>query len=167
MRAGVLTTIVVGLIFLPTAWTLAAATPTPPVCTAAQMKQGAVLSVPGGPHDSPRFTRMCGPGRAIVRLAGRSFAIRGGRCHEPRPGPRWVYFGLITNGPQSPRATGFSIVMDEGDRPGVVNVSDSIVQAAGLNLAPTGTTTVARDLRSGTFVLRSGEKRITGSWTCV
>ena len=59
------------------------------------------------------------------------------------------------------------IVMDEGDRPGVVNVSDSIVQAAGLNLAPTGTTTVAQNLRSGTFVLRSGQKRVTGNWTCV
>jgi hypothetical protein len=167
VRTGVLTTIVVGLMFLPTAWTLAAANRTPPVCTAAQTREGAVLSVPGGPNDSPRYTRMCGPGRAIVRLAGRSFAIRGGRCDKPRHGLRWVYFGLITNGPQSPSAEGFSIVMEKGDRPGVVNVIDSIVQASGLNLAPTGTTTVARDLRSGTFVLRSGEKRITGSWTCV
>jgi hypothetical protein len=125
------------------------------------------VSVPVSP-SLPTWTRFCGPGRVVVRLRGKSYAIRGGYCGGIRVGgARWLWFGLIKNGGASPDAKGFSIVLEPGDRMGRVNIVDSIVQVAGLNLAPGGTAVVAEGLKSGTFALiLAGGKRLTGSWTC-
>jgi hypothetical protein len=155
------------LVVLLAGWTSVGAALAPPTCSAAQTQRRAVLTAGEGPGGSARYYRYCGRGHAFVRLAGKTFAIQGGRCGRRVSGQRWVYFGLITNGVVPKGATGLSLVMIPGNRPGTVEVVDSIVQVAGLNLAPAGTTTLAKDLNSGTFVLRSGAKRVTGYWSCL
>jgi hypothetical protein len=154
------------LVVLLAGWTSVGAAVAPPTCSATQTRRGAVLTAGEGPGGSSRYYRYCGRGRAVVRLDGKTFAIEGGRCGRPVSGQRWVYFGLITNGGVPKGAKGLSLVMIPGNRPRTVKVVDSIVQVAGLDLAPTGTTTLATDLDSGTFVSRSGARRITGNWSC-
>jgi hypothetical protein len=81
-----------------------------------------------------------------------------------------VAFGVIASGRLYSGAKGVSMVLEPGNRPGRVNVVDSIIQVAGLNLAPTGTAVVAKGLKSGTFTLATKGSvltRVTGTWTCI
>jgi hypothetical protein len=154
-------------VLLGTAWAAQGAAHAPPMCSPADMQQAKTLTAGAGPNGSPLYIRACGPGRVVVRLRGKSYAIRGYSGRIRVGGARWLYFGLITSGAVSPDAKGFSIVLEPGDRPGRVNVVDSIVQVARLNLAPGGTAVVAKGLKSGTFALIvTGGRRLTGSWTC-
>ena len=120
----------------------------------------------------PRYARYCGPGRAVVRLRGKSFTVAGGRCNRTlgRVSPRWLWFGLFNSGSRSdPSARGLSLVVEPGNRPGRQTIIDSIVRVDGLDLAPTGAAFLAKDLRSGTFTLFTrgpARTRVTGSWNC-
>jgi hypothetical protein len=155
-----------GLVLVCLGSTTSIAAVSPPTCTTTQTQRTAVLTAGDGPGGSARYYRFCGRGKAVIHFHGGTFVIEGGRCGMHVPGHRWVYFGLITNGPQPTDGNGFSLVMMPGNRPGSVHVGDSIVQVAGLDLAPRGTTTLARDLDQGTFMLGAGKNRVTGSWSC-
>jgi hypothetical protein len=76
-----------------------------------------------------------------------------------------VYFGLIENGGR-PGAKGLSLVLRPGNMAGSVRILDSIVQVAGLDLAPRGTAVVGEGLKSGTFAGEWKGTRVTGSWVC-
>lgn len=148
--------------------TAAGATPTPAKCSPADTRREATLTTGVFRRGGTAYATFCGPGRAVVRLGGKSFAIQGGHCGAPGS-LRLVAFGVIANGPLYPGATGISIVLKPGEQPGRVNVTDSIIQVAGLDVAPTGTAVVAKGLDSGTFRLvtrGSVQTPVTGSWTC-
>jgi hypothetical protein len=116
------------------------------------------------------YARYCGRGRAVVRVDGKMFVIKGGTCHRRGGG---VGFGLIEDGGR--RARGIWLRLQPvGDAlfvnvvAGRNKVIDGEVQLPGFPSLPhTGTAIVAKDLRSGTFSLGSPAKpRITGSFTC-
>jgi hypothetical protein len=118
------------------------------------------------------YARYCGPGRAVLRVDGNLFIIKGGTC---RRGMGSVGFGL--NGHLGGPATGIWLrLQPEGSdgvppwniRAGRNTVIDGEVQLPGIASLPhTGTAVVAKDLKSATFSLgRQAKPRITGSWTC-
>ena len=156
-------------VLLLTAWTAAGATPTPPKCSPTDTQREATLTTGTFPRGAG-YATFCGPGGAVMELGGRSFTIRGGHCGHAGS-TRWVAFGVIASGPLGSGARGFSMVLEPGNRPGHVNVIDSIIQVAGLDLSPTGSAVVAKGLKSGTFTLTpikgSALTRVTGSWTCI
>ncbi len=164
MRLAIVT---IGVLALVLGWAAEAGVPTPPSCSSADAQRRAILFSGAYSTGGSGYSRHCGPGRAVVRLRGKSFTIQGGRCHGNILSPRWVYFGLLAQ--QSPGARGFSVVVEPGNRPGRNKISDSIVQVDGLNLAPTGTAIVAKGLKSATFTLFTrgpSRTKVTGSWTC-
>lgn len=158
-----------GVVLMLAGWTAEAAVPTPPKCSPADTQQRAILTTGVFALGRSGYARFCGPGRAVVRLGGKSFTIQDGRCGgQSLSSPRWYYFGLFARG-SVPGARGFSVVLKPGDRPGRVKVIDSIVEVAGRDLAPTGTAIVAKGLKSATFTLVTrgpARTRVTGSWTC-
>jgi hypothetical protein len=76
-----------------------------------------------------------------------------------------VYFGLFENGDR-PGARGLSLVLQPGNVAGSVKIFDSIVQVAGLDLAPRGTAVVGDGLTTGTFAEEWKGTHVTGSWVC-
>jgi hypothetical protein len=118
------------------------------------------------------YARYCGPGRAVLRVDGKVFVIKGGTC---RRGMGSVGFGL--NGYSGGQARGIWLrLQPEGSdaippwniRAGRNKVIDGEVQLPGFASLPhTGTAIVAKDLKSATFSLgRQAKPKITGSRTC-
>ena len=146
------------------AWSADAAAPIPPKCSALNTQRHATIHAAG-------YERYCGPGRAVLRVAGKAFTIRGGNCSGNL---NRRSFGVIGRGGLPGK--GFwarlePVVTDDGRRrwyvrPGRVTIMDGEVQLPGLDSLPhQGTAIISRDLRSATFSLGSPPK-ITGSWTC-
>jgi hypothetical protein len=129
----------------------------------------------GGPYPQSWYERYCGPGRAVLRVGGKSFSIKGGSC-SGRINRR--SFGLI--GYRVP-ANGFwfrlaPVVTTDGRerwfvRPGRVGIIDGQVSLPGFSSLPyQGTAIISKDLKSATFSLAGpsppSRARVTGSWTC-
>lgn len=119
----------------------------------------------------PTWTRNCGPAVVHVLLNGASYRISGGRC-----GIGAVLFdahvGLQGATPDVPA---WSFVLDAADprhRTGTFKLSNASIQLLGQAFAmpgaiSTGTVTIGRSLRAGTFALRLDDAtRVTGSFAC-
>ncbi len=107
--------------------------------------------------DGTRTGRYCGGGRAVLRVEGKSFVIKGGRCTSRRVG-----MGLLggTRGMwlllEDPNRTGRNDIIDgEIDLPGFVGLG-----------SVTGTAIRAEGLNSATFSVWWGATKVTGTWTC-
>lgn len=133
--------------------------PTYPRCSAARH----------GFAVSPGFFRFCGPGRAVLRVQGKSFTFKRGRCTSTR-----AEFGRFARDPSNyPLGRGFVLVLEHRQhRSGPNPVIDGAYQLPGvdLNETPTGTAIIAKNLKSATFSVvttgPSGPITITGSWRC-
>jgi len=162
MRLAVVAVGVVGLVGV---WAADAAAPAPPQCSASDTQHHVTV-------ETGSYARYCGPGRAVLRIAGKSFTIEGGNC-SGRLNRR--SFGLIGYG-GSP-GTGVwvrlePVVARSGRqrwfvRPGRVGIMDGETQLPGFRSLPhQGTAVISKDLRRATFSLSNGGVKITGSWTC-
>ena len=152
------------------AWPADAAAPIPPKCSALNTQRHATLRT-GGLYPQHWYERYCGPGRAVLRVGGKSFTIKGGNCSG---NANRRSFGLIGYGGAG---KGFwfrlaPVVTDSGRdrwyvRPGPVTIIDGTVQLPGFDSLPgnRGTAIISKDLESATFSLGTPSK-ITGSWTC-
>jgi hypothetical protein len=151
-----------------TGWTSAATSVAPPrACTAADAGERAVLFADGSAPASQghAYMRFCGAARAVVRVGGATYSIKGGRCGNRDAQTRWLWFGLLTDGSR-PGAEGLSLVLNPANRDGRTRVGDSILQVGGLNLAPRGTAVQRDGLRVGTFTATWQGTQVTGSWVC-
>ena len=157
------------------AWAAEAAAPVPPKCSALNTQRHATLRT-GGPYPQHWYERYCGPGRAVVRVAGKSFTksftIEGGNCSGNlnrrsfgligygRPG-KGFWFRLEPVKTATGRTRWFV-------RPGRVNIMDGDLQLPGLDNLPGnhGTAIISKDLKSATFFIKDRSPTVTGSWTC-
>ena len=151
-----------------------AAAPIPPKCSALNTQRHATLYTEGlypGPATRAGYIRYCGPGRAALRVGGKSFTIKGGNC-SGRLNRR--SFGLMGYGGLPGKGFWFRLapVVTTGGRqrwyvrPGRNTIMDGEVHLPGFSSLPNqGTAIVSKDLKSATFSLGS-PPRITGSWTC-
>ena len=146
-------------------WAAESATPTRPQCSAADTQRHATV-------ETGSYTRYCGLGRAVLRIAGKSFTITSGNC-SGRLNRR--SFGLFGHG--GVPGTGFwvrlePVVAKSGRqrwfvRPGRVGIMDGETQLPGFSSLPhQGTAVISKDLKSATFSLLGGGVKISGSWTC-
>jgi hypothetical protein len=146
-------------------WAAVPATPTRPQCSALETQRHMTV-------EAGSYTRYCGPGRAVLRIAGKSFTIPSGNC-SGRMNRR--SFGLFGHG--GVPGTGFWVrlepVVANGSRerwfvrPGRVGIIDGETQLPGFSSLPhRGRAVISKDLKSATFVLVGGGVTITGSWTC-
>ena len=163
MRVAIVVVSVVGLAVGVSA--AEPATPTRPQCSASDTQRHVTL-------ETGSYTRYCGPGRAVLRIAGRSFTITSGNC-SGRMNRR--SFGLFGHG--GVPGTGFwvrlePVVTASGRqrwfvRPGRVGIMDGETQLPGFSSLPhQGTAVISKDLKSATFSLLGGGVKISGSWTC-
>ena len=156
------------------AWVAEAAAPIPPKCSALNKQRHATLHT-GGLYPQHWYTRYCGPGRAVLRVRGKSFTIEGGNC-SGRLNRR--SFGLLGYGGPG---KGFWFRLEPVKtatgrqrwyvRPGRVDIMDGDVQLPGFDSLPGnhGTAIISKDLKSATFSIRArpgSQPRVTGSWTC-
>jgi hypothetical protein len=139
------------------AWPAAAAAPAPPKCSAADTQRGVA--------NKRGYVRFCGAARAVVRVKGKTFTFKEGRCSSTRAG-----FGVMVMG-QSLKATrgrGFEVVLEQVRHSGRTAIIDSAFQLPGVDAtqSPTsaGTAIIAKNLKSATFSV--GGKSIAGSWSC-
>jgi hypothetical protein len=170
------------LLLMATGWHTGPDSLTPPQCSAADTKQQKTLLVPS--TGNPVYIRYCGPARALVRVKGRAYRIRGGRCIRgalgaPKRTSKRIFagiaIGLIANPPARP-GLGISFWWDPpSTRPRRVTIDDSEIEVPGRRIAASGAVVVGRKRNVGdvgTFRLygRTGAgptgDRVTGSWTC-
>jgi len=161
VRVAIVTITVAALLVL--AGRAAGASPRlPPQCSPADTQRGRILHSDEFEAGGPWSARYCGPGRAVVRVGGKSFAIRGGRCTSRRVG-----FGRLGN-----EGRGISLVLKHANRRGRNDIIDGIIQLPGVRLPDktpvTGTVITSEDLERATFSIgKPGHPaRITGSWIC-
>jgi hypothetical protein len=119
----------------------------------------------------PTWTRNCGPAVVHVLLNGASYRISGGRC-----GIGAVLFdahvGLQGATPAAPAKLFVLDASDPRHRAGTFKLSNASIQLLGRAFAmpgaiSTGTVTIGRSLRAGTFALRLDDAtRVTGSFAC-
>jgi hypothetical protein len=119
----------------------------------------------------PTWTRNCGPAVVRVHLHGAWYRISGGRC-----GMGAVMFGaqvgLVGATPAAPAKSFRFAVSNPRHRSGVFRVSTATIQLLGHAFAlpgeiATGTITIGKSMRNGTFALRLRDAtRLTGSFTC-
>ncbi len=151
---------------------------TPPQCSAADTMRSRTLWASS--YGQPVFIRFCGHARADVRVNGKLFRIRGGKCFgrgsRPwRPDRRelsGIAVGFIANRPASPGLGITFFWRPAFTRPARVRIDDSEIEFGGGRIAASGTVVVGPRLRSGTFRLYgrtaagpTGE-HVTGRWTC-
>jgi hypothetical protein len=162
MRLAIVTVSVAALAL--GAWAAEAADSAAPECSALDTQRHVTLY--GGGYE-----RYCGPGRAVVRVEGTSFAISGGNCSGPA---NRRSFGLFGRGSSSGKGIWLRlepVTTATGRhrwlvRPRRVGVMDGEVQLPGFTSLPhQGTAFISNDLKSATFSLGSPTK-IRGSWTC-
>jgi hypothetical protein len=119
----------------------------------------------------PTWTRNCGPAVVHVLVHGASYRISGGRCQIGVV----VFDAHVGLQGATPDAPAWSFVLDAADprhRPGTFEVSNASIQLLGQAFAmpgaiSTGTVTIGRSLRAGTFTLRLDDAtRLTGSFAC-
>jgi hypothetical protein len=161
MRVAIVTTSLAALLMLA-GWAAGASPQLPPQCSPADTQRGRILHSEEFKAGGLWSARYCGPGRAVVRVGGKSFTIRGGRCTSRRVG-----FGQLGN-----EGRGISLVLGHTNRPGRNDVIDGLIQLPGVSSAKTsaypGTVIKSKDLKSATFSIgpRGQPARITGSWIC-
>ena len=161
-------TLVVVALSIPAlaAWASSGDVAVPRKCTLADTRERAILQTAIDPTSGgPAYMRFCGPAHAVVRVRGVSYAINGGSCGHAYSQTRWVYFGLITNGANA-GAKGLSRVLHPANKDGRADIVDSIVQVAGLNLAPRGIAVQSNQLKAGTFSGIWDGTHVRGSWRC-
>jgi hypothetical protein len=169
LSAGVLALLLV-------AWADGRSEASPPRCSPADSRKGVTLPSGKGVHDAPLYLRSCGPARAVVRLNGKTYVIRGGWCwrewvvsgDRTRRAFRGVNVGLLANRP-APPARGISFWWDKRvTRPGRVMVAESAIELPGVRLSGDGPVTIAKGLNSGTFrfVDRTSPASLSGSFSC-
>ena len=142
-------------------WAAGASPDVPPKCSPADTQRHAILLSEAFKAGGPYSARYCGPGRAVVRVGGKSFAIKGGHCTSGR-----VRFGLFAN---VAGAKGIVLVLRERNRSGRTEIIDSSVRLPGVTgeIPNTGTAIRAKGPKSGTFALIGSKgPTFTGSWTC-
>ena len=168
MRVAIMTASLAALML--GAWTADAAAPIPPKCSASDTQRQRLLHTEVISSDGRYYFRACGPGRAVLQVAGKSFSIRGGTCSGPLG---TVRFGLLGYG--GLHGKGFSAHFPAEPpwhmhrRPGRNPIIDGDTQLPGFDSLPhQGTAFVSKDLDSATFYLGtpSQPRMITGSWTC-
>lgn len=156
-------------------WTRAA-NPAPPQCTFNDHWRHNTLTIwkPGKPRW-PLYRRFCGPAEAIVYARGGPYRIKGGSCSHS-DGLLGVEIGLLSSPPAAPRKALTIGFRPRATHPGTFKLEDrpdggyviAQIQAGG-NRAQiqSGTVTVRKPMRSGTFaVFTSNRRRVTGTWTC-
>jgi hypothetical protein len=156
---------------LATAWTEQTPAPGVPECSAEQMRRGAVLNSGTAPSGGPLYIRFCGPGRVVVRQAGKRWEVPSGLCTEHRRADgrivvRNVMFGVLTNDP-APNLVGVAFWWDAPRKPKQrpVTVNDAAFELPGFVAAGFPMVTSAGP-RGGTFVFLRSHPRVTGRWTC-
>lgn len=168
MRVAIATA---SLIALTTgAWAADTAAPAPPKCSALNTQRHGRLVTGAWNSGGPGYVRYCGPGRAVLRVGGTSFTIKGGTC---RAGQASMRFGLLGYGGLPGKGLVARLQPAGTDahprwyiRAGRIPIVDGQVQLPGFRSLPHhGTAIVSKDLQSATFSLGS-PPRITGSWTC-
>jgi hypothetical protein len=118
------------------------------------------------------WVRYCGPSRAVLRVDGKVFRIKHGRCNGDGVG-----FGLLGYGGSWPHSRGMWLRLQPAGtdemfwpvRAGRYSVIDGEVQLPGYGSLPhTGSASVAKHGKSlrGTFSLGSPENPVTGRFTC-
>jgi hypothetical protein len=165
MRVAIVTTNVAGLLMLA-GWAAGASAPLPPKCSPADTQRLAFLFSGGrGTDDEPGYMRYCGAGRVVMRVEGKSFTIQGGSCSTRR-----ARFGLLWNRiGEAPVGRGFWVLLEPGNRPGRIDITDGEIQLPGILsvAAPTiGTAIVAKGVMSATTLSVGGVTKVTGRWTC-
>jgi hypothetical protein len=137
----------------------AAQLPAPPQCSSADNSKHAWLHVPtpGLPGGHPLYVRFCGPARAVVRVRGKTFDIRGGSCDDTS-GYETIGIGLHAFA-RAPTAS--YVAYASSTAPAV------FVQLPGIRSAMGQALTTGNPIRSGTFLghFRDGTP-FSGSWTC-
>jgi hypothetical protein len=118
------------------------------------------------PAGGPGYERYCGPGRAVLRVGGKSFTIKGGNCSGNL---NRRSFGLMGYGGLPGKGFWFRLAPTGGRwyvRPGSNTIMDGEVHLPGFTSLPhQGTAIVSKDLKSATFSVGS-PPRVTGSWRC-
>jgi hypothetical protein len=154
----------------------------PPPCSALDTKEQKNVYAPS--RGNPVYIRHCGPARALVRLNGRAYRIRGGHCRRQALGRHTqrsnrlfggIEIGFIANEPARP-GLGIDFWWDPpSTMPGRVTIDDSEIEIPGKRVAASGTVIVGRKLSVGDvgwFSLygRTADgptgDRVTGSWAC-
>src|SRR5215207_9140348 len=149
------------LVLLTTAWANGSSAVAPPKCSPADNARAAVLTSGKGAYNSPLYIRACGPARAVVRLLGKTYVIRGGSCErqalDGQPLDhrilRGVNIGLLANRPARP-ALGVSFWWVKSlSTAGRIKAQESAIQVPGVRVDGAGFVfvTVAKGLNSGTF----------------
>lgn len=158
MRVAIVTTAVAGLLVV--GWTAGASPQVPPKCSALDTLRGRIVHSEEYKAGGPWAARYCGPGRVVVRVGGKTFTIKGGRCTSRRVG-----FGVFQ---RTPGGRGFALVLDHHNRPGRNAIIDGSIQLPGAGLSYTGIAIRSKDLGSATFSIGTPGQppRMTGSWTC-
>ena len=119
----------------------------------------------------PTWTRYCGQAVALVRLDGATFRIQGGRC-SPGAVIDGLAVGLQGATPAAPARSFRLGVRNPRHHAGTFRPHYVSIQLDGRAFAmpeqiSTGTVTIGRSLRDGTFALRLRDAtRVTGSWAC-
>lgn len=167
-------------------WTRAT-NPAPPQCTFNDHWGHKTLSVPKpGKPGNKLYIRFCGPAEAVVYVRGAPVRIHGGFCRRDQ-GLRSISVGLLAFPPAAPgKGVAFQF-HPPTVRPGTFSVEETAepfvpaqIQAGGVGVGslargPTGegvqiqsgTLTVRKSMRSGTFaIFTSNGRRVTGTWTC-
>ena len=157
MRAAVFTSSVCVALML-VGWAAGASTRLPPPYSPADTQRGRVVHSQGARAGGPYSARYCGPGSAVIRVDGKAFTIRGGRCTSRRLG-----FGRV-----GVDGRGVWLLLGAANRTGRNDIVDGAVQLPGVStVAPlVGTAVVAKGLMSATFEGSSGAKKVRGGWTC-
>ena len=95
-----------------------------------------------------------------MRIEGKSFVIKGGRCTSQRVG-----MGVI--GPAT-GARGTWLLLEKPNRSGPNRVSDGAIQLPGFKGlgSVTGTALLSKGLNTATFSVWWGATKVTGTWTC-
>jgi hypothetical protein len=153
------------------AWAADAAAPVPPKCSTLNTQRHGRLVTGEWNTGGPGYVRHCGPGRAVLRVGGKSFTIEDGTC---RGSMASVRFGLLGHGGLTGKGF-FARLQPAGTdahprwyiRPGRIPIIDGETQLPGFGneLPHQGTAIISKDLKSATFALR-GPPQVTGSWTC-
>ena len=158
MRVAIVTTGVACLLTMA-GWAAGASPQLPPKCSALDTQRGRILHSEEYKAGGPWAARYCGPGRVVVRVGGKTFTIKGGRCTSRRVG-----FGVLG----TPRGRGLSLVLDHHNRPGRNAIIDGSIQLPGAGLSYPGIAIRSKDLDSATFSIGTPGQppTMTGSWTC-
>ena len=171
MRALIALTLC-GLVVLVTGWASGTHQVVPPTCSP---QDPVAVQTPSPATSTTPYTRWCGPARVRIHANGTSFLIRSGHC-AAHPTSYFVRVGLIALPPARPaKWVGLFIRDRRAAHAGTFRLADTAtsfvyanIQLGGPRLEiASGTITIGRSMREGTFAFRLQDAtRVTGSWAC-